>query len=53
VDFTLRIAEFAAPVAAFGDWVSDDSMRRKISVDTPAAFYRFDGRLPMTARGVT
>jgi predicted TIM-barrel fold metal-dependent hydrolase len=28
-------------VDAFGDWVSDDTMRRKIMVDTPAAFYRF------------
>jgi 2-pyrone-4,6-dicarboxylate lactonase len=28
-------------VDAFGDWVSDDGMRRKIMVDTPAAFYRF------------
>ncbi len=28
-------------VDAFGDWVSDDRMRRKIMVDTPAAFYRF------------
>jgi len=28
-------------VDAFGDWVSDESMRRKIMVDTPAAFYRF------------
>jgi predicted TIM-barrel fold metal-dependent hydrolase len=28
-------------VDAFGDWVGDDSMRRKIMVDTPAAFYRF------------
>ena len=28
-------------VDAFGDWVSDDAMRRKIMVDTPAAFYRF------------
>jgi len=27
-------------VDAFGDWVSDDTMRRKIMVDTPAAFYR-------------
>ena len=27
-------------VDAFGDWVSDDAMRRKIMVDTPAAFYR-------------
>jgi predicted TIM-barrel fold metal-dependent hydrolase len=26
---------------AFGDWVTDDAMRRKIMVDTPAAFYRF------------
>lgn len=28
-------------VDAFGDWVSDAGMRRKIMVDTPAAFYRF------------
>jgi predicted TIM-barrel fold metal-dependent hydrolase len=28
-------------VDAFGDWVSDEGMRRKIMVDTPAAFYRF------------
>jgi predicted TIM-barrel fold metal-dependent hydrolase len=28
-------------VDAFGDWVSDPAMRRKIMVDTPAAFYRF------------
>jgi predicted TIM-barrel fold metal-dependent hydrolase len=28
-------------VDAFGDWVTDESMRRKIMVDTPAAFYRF------------
>jgi len=28
-------------VDAFGDWVSDEAMRRKIMVDTPAAFYRF------------
>jgi 2-pyrone-4,6-dicarboxylate lactonase len=28
-------------VDAFGDWVSDAPMRRKIMVDTPAAFYRF------------
>jgi len=28
-------------VDAFGDWVRDDAMRRKIMVDTPAAFYRF------------
>ena len=30
-----------ALVDAFGDWVTDESMRRKIMVDTPAAFYRF------------
>jgi len=30
-----------ALVDAFGDWVSDEAMRRKIMVDTPAAFYRF------------
>jgi len=28
-------------VDAFGDWVADEDMRRKIMVDTPAAFYRF------------
>jgi predicted TIM-barrel fold metal-dependent hydrolase len=28
-------------VDAFGDWVSDEAMRRKIMVQTPAAFYRF------------
>jgi 2-pyrone-4,6-dicarboxylate lactonase len=28
-------------VDAFGDWVSDETMRRKIMVDTPATFYRF------------
>jgi 2-pyrone-4,6-dicarboxylate lactonase len=28
-------------VDAFGDWVTDDAMRRKIMVDNPAAFYRF------------
>jgi len=28
-------------VDAFGDWVSDDAMRRKIMVETPAAFYGF------------
>ena len=28
-------------VDAFGDWVTDPDMRRKIMVDTPAAFYRF------------
>jgi predicted TIM-barrel fold metal-dependent hydrolase len=28
-------------VDAFADWVSDDRMRRKIMVDTPAAFYRY------------
>ena len=28
-------------VDAFGDWVGDENMRRKIMVDTPAAFYRF------------
>jgi predicted TIM-barrel fold metal-dependent hydrolase len=28
-------------VDAFGDWVSDEAIRRKIMVDTPAAFYRF------------
>jgi 2-pyrone-4,6-dicarboxylate lactonase len=26
---------------AFGDWVGDEEMRRKIMVDNPAAFYRF------------
>jgi predicted TIM-barrel fold metal-dependent hydrolase len=28
-------------VDAFGDWVADEAMRRRIMVDTPAAFYRF------------
>ncbi len=28
-------------VNAFGDWVTDDGLRQKIMVDTPAAFYRF------------
>jgi len=28
-------------VDAFGDWVGDDKMRRRIMVDTPAVFYRF------------
>ena len=28
-------------VDAFGDWVTDQAMRRMIMVDTPAAFYRF------------
>jgi 2-pyrone-4,6-dicarboxylate lactonase len=28
-------------VDAFGDWVTDPDMRRKIMVDTPATFYRF------------
>jgi predicted TIM-barrel fold metal-dependent hydrolase len=28
-------------VDAFGDWVTDETMRRKIMVDTPAKFYRF------------
>jgi 2-pyrone-4,6-dicarboxylate lactonase len=28
-------------VDALGDWVSDPAMRRRIMVDTPAAFYRF------------
>ena len=28
-------------VDAFGDWVTDETMRRKIMVDTPATFYRF------------
>jgi predicted TIM-barrel fold metal-dependent hydrolase len=28
-------------VDAFGDWVSDEFMRRRIMVDIPAAFYRF------------
>jgi predicted TIM-barrel fold metal-dependent hydrolase len=28
-------------VDAFGDWVTDETMRWKIMVDTPAAFYRF------------
>jgi predicted TIM-barrel fold metal-dependent hydrolase len=28
-------------VDAFGDWVTDEAMRRRIMVDTPAALYRF------------
>ena len=28
-------------VDAFGDWVTDEAMRRRIMVNTPAAFYRF------------
>lgn len=28
-------------VDAFGEWVPDEAMRRKILVDNPAAFYRF------------
>lgn len=28
-------------VDAFGDWVGDETMRRRIMVDNPAAFYRF------------
>jgi 2-pyrone-4,6-dicarboxylate lactonase len=28
-------------VDAFGDWVTDETMRRKIMVDTPGKFYRF------------
>jgi len=28
-------------VDAFGEWVTDETLRRKIMVDTPAAFYRF------------
>jgi predicted TIM-barrel fold metal-dependent hydrolase len=28
-------------VDAFGEWVTDDALRRKIMIDTPAAFYRF------------
>ncbi len=28
-------------VNAFGDWVTDEAMRRKIMVDNPAALYRF------------
>ena len=28
-------------VDAFGDWVTDEGMRRKIMLDNPAAFYRF------------
>jgi predicted TIM-barrel fold metal-dependent hydrolase len=28
-------------VEAFGDWVTDEAMRRRIMVDNPAAFYRF------------
>ena len=38
-------------VDALGDWVSEDSLRRRIMVDTPAAFYRFAraGPLPKAA----
>jgi predicted TIM-barrel fold metal-dependent hydrolase len=28
-------------VNAFGEWVTDESLRRKIMVDTPDSFYRF------------
>jgi predicted TIM-barrel fold metal-dependent hydrolase len=28
-------------VDAFGDWVTDEGMCRKIMLDNPAAFYRF------------
>src|SRR6266511_243915 len=28
-------------VDAFGDWVTDEALRRRIMVDTPASFYRF------------
>ena len=28
-------------VNAFGEWVTDEGLRRKIMVDTPASFYRF------------
>jgi predicted TIM-barrel fold metal-dependent hydrolase len=28
-------------VDAFGDWVADEALRRRIMVDNPAAFYRF------------
>ena len=28
-------------VDAFGDWVTDETMRRRIMVDNPAGFYRF------------
>jgi len=28
-------------VDAFGDWVTDEATRRRIMVETPAAFYRF------------
>ena len=28
-------------VDAFGDWVTDAALRRRIMVDTPASFYRF------------
>ena len=33
-------------VDALGDWVSDDATRRRIMVDTPAAFYRFAAPRP-------
>jgi len=36
-------------VDAFGDWVTDEAMRRRIMVDTPAAFYRFENGLPKAA----
>ncbi|MGB5082703.1 MAG: amidohydrolase family protein [Burkholderiales bacterium] len=36
-------------VDAFGDWVGDESMRRRIMVETAAVFYRFGGRLPIAA----
>jgi 2-pyrone-4,6-dicarboxylate lactonase len=28
-------------VDALGEWVSEEAMRRRVMVDTPAAFYRF------------
>ena len=28
-------------VDAFGDWIADQDMRRKITVETAATFYRF------------
>jgi 2-pyrone-4,6-dicarboxylate lactonase len=38
-------------VDAFGDWVGDEGVRRRIMVDTPAAFYRFSpvGLVPNAA----
>ncbi len=38
-------------VDAFGDWVSDDAMRRRIMVETAAAFYRFASDLETQVSG--